>query len=614
MILKDKTKDRLIEMFCMAMVLWVCLKLTYGATHLADIIFADESASLFAGLEFRSGLWFKDGFLYFLWYKTLSFIVPDALRLYYWNYALLLAGNGILMYLVLKKLGRGKFGSAVFAILFIISSIEVFTWPYITRFALLIILSTIFTALSVKKGNTKFQVVLIGLALLVYVRTEFILALILFCLVFSTRFVYRYFKKREKGYLKLLALTLGVLVLVVFIKNPSTRHRSVWAFGQHYTLNLSLKRMTTEDPWSGNWRKVLKEHFGTDKSLFTAFYNNPGAVARHVWWNSKRTPHKILYAHYPFTLTGYSDTLKHLIKFLIIALYLAAISRFLWSTIRKFKRNNKDAHLHETTSHSETIKPGSPWASVSPPEGPPAAKDTAKGTGQKLPVPKPSPGIMSVFDFNDKLFYFYIVLLAIPSAVSILLIFPRDHYLLIFYALLFLVLVKNLPLLPYKRGTRSRSGLHIFKYLPLLLILAFIIPWRATGTAGFLPGEFIHKKSDLKRMCVLKEVNTDINIFTHRAKAWSRYKMFPRYMQSRSKYSCSAYEWKPDEMPFGDFMKKYNINAVLVSAILLKWEQLNADAAFKELLSNWKTMGWQKLDIPGGNEYLLVRPIEKKSN
>jgi len=569
---KESRYLRLIDWFYILVLLLVCLKLCYGVTNLLEIVFADESVSLFKGYEFKASFLFRDGFVYHLWYKFLSFFISDAIYLYCYNYVTLIVLNAILLYVLLRKIGRGPFFSFLFSTIFLISSINVFTWPFVTRFVVSIILLTIILVLSVKKNRTKYMVVLVGLSLLVYVRPEFTLSLILFSVVSLILLGYRYYKSVEKrrGYLFLFIFTLLLSVFVVVLKNPASHQRSIIAFGQHYLNNLRQWETNEGKPWKGSqWREAMIAKFKTDQSLFTAFFNNPSEMIKHVWTNVKRIPYKTLYAHYPFTLTSYSRLVKILIKWVVIGLYLISLFNFIRHIRARYKENRGN--------------------------------------------------FFSIFctDMDDKLFYFFILILLVPSVISISMIFPRDHYILIFFALIYLLLIKNLPHVP----PVPKYGVVIAPLVALLLV--YFIPWRASRTHGLLPGTFTHICSHLKQLLLIKKVpvHSDVNFLGTLTREWETHRSFRKYIKinSPSLYTYRFHQLESLPSPSSDetretvdfekLIYEKNINMILVDKNLLKNKQLKSNPLFRDLIINYNYNGknWTKFEIPYCSDYLLVK-------
>jgi hypothetical protein len=545
-------KTLITDFFYIFTLFFISFKLVFGVSQVIEILFADESASLFYGVGFKAKFIFRDGFIYFLWYKLLSFVFTDPILLYCYNYVILSTINAIFIYVVLRKLGKGTFFSFLASLIFLISGINVFTWPFITRFALTIILITVIFIISLKSNKSKYLAALSGFLLLAYTRTEFFVALVLFFIISVVLLIYRYHSSRQKVYLKFIFITLSMALLVLFIKNPLRSNRSVWAFGQHYTLNLYNAGQTRMSPWVGNgWRKVMIEKFETDQSLIKAFFNNPAEMKRHIFTNTKNFPVKLFYSLSPFFGNRIPIFIKYMIKWLMVSLILISGFCFISSIYSRIKRDKTN--------------------------------------------------LLNLFNLEDNLFYLFTVLIAFSSLISICLIYPRQHYILILSVILYLLILKNLPTVP------SPGKYGIFVAIPVWFVVVVFVPWRVSGSSGLLPGNFKKYCSDLKRMQVIKsvEVNTAVNFFGNRAKKWEKHAYFKKYVNYNKPNNFRIFRKK--EATFDEFFNKKKINMVLVDKRLIKNPQFTSSSIFLGLISSEEGANqWERFEIPNCSEYLLV--------
>jgi hypothetical protein len=423
--------------------------------------------------------------------------------------------------------------------------------------------------MSVKENKTKFLVVLVGLVILSYIRPEYVLSLILFSIVSLVLLGRRYFKAPERIYGPLFITTLVLCLFVTVVMNPAGGDRSIIAFGQHYVNNLRQWETNDGKPWKGkDWRQALREKFETDQSFSVAFCNNPGEIMKHTWTNVKKIPYKTLYAHYPFTLGGYPGWVMLLIKILIVLLYLTAILNFIADRRGHIKKNR--------------------W------------------------------NIFQILNFDDKIFYFLAFVLVVPSMISMAVIFPRDHYILVLIGLLLLLLVKNLPVFEFL-AQRGEPRIRPKFYAPailvrvvgpvVLLIVVFFIPWRVSGNHGLLPGPFINKCSNLKRLQVIKtvQVSSNVRFLGTESKEWLTHWPFRKFAAACSDYTYHFFQLEPSTFNMDEWINDKNINMILVNRKMLKDEQLRADILFNDLVKSPGDKGWTKIDIPRCPEFLLVK-------
>ncbi|MCP5106459.1 MAG: hypothetical protein GY950_23950, partial [bacterium] len=202
------TRAQLTDLFYLLVIAAVCFKLLYAVSHVMDIRFYDETSYLARGLDFNSDYLFKDGFIYFAWYKFLSFFAGDAVSLYYFNYAVLFVLNPLLLYLLLRKMGKSAFVGTLFAVFLAVSNLSIITWPFITRFTVTVILAMFLLIFSIRNKKAKYLVALGGLALLIYTRPEYVLSLVIFAIVSIVFLGYKFIKTRGRVFVTLSLVTL----------------------------------------------------------------------------------------------------------------------------------------------------------------------------------------------------------------------------------------------------------------------------------------------------------------------------------------------------------------------------------------------------------------------
>lgn len=527
----DKTKKIIIEIFFVAVLAAVCFKLLYEISRIMDIQFADETAYLRRGIEFGWRSLFSDGFFYYAWYKILSLIVKDTVTLYYANYSILFTMLPLLMYILLRKMGKAPFTAAFFPIAFAISNIHIIAWPFITRFAVCLILFIFILIFMVRNEKLKYIIALAGLVLLLYTRPEYVVSLVIFSIAGVLSLVYRFIKSRQRIFAFLAVITLLLSVCIVFIKNPAGEERSIVAFGQHYALNLQQEGKITINP-NTNWQTIMKEHFGTAGSIKQAFMNNPRAVVEHILTNVQRLPRRIIEISLPYQT---KNTFRVKIAFLIIVIFLAAAS--LWNFI-------KNRHIQ----------------------------------------------------IKDLIYYSLTAVILIPLIISIGLIFPRDHYVLLFFAVVLVLMVKNLPVIPANSISKK------FKWVPYVIILfiLIVVPWRAGKNRGLWPNPARGIKdrcSNLMKISFIKDLNVNSTIIF--LGTGGSMKPYIDNFQHVPEYEKDA--------PFNTFLEQEKINMILVNNLLKRDTRFQNDNEFKEFLDRVPNDTWTKIDIGKCRAYLLIK-------
>ncbi len=145
-----------------------------------DIGIADEAKYLGNGVNFfrtkPAPYW---GPLYSLWYYFLNLFSRDTINLYYLNYRLMTILPCIALYLFLLKMKVTPALSFYFSFAFLISMINLPTWPKVSHFCLTMIFIGLILVHSIKGKNARLLAAFIISLTITYIRPEFILSSIL---------------------------------------------------------------------------------------------------------------------------------------------------------------------------------------------------------------------------------------------------------------------------------------------------------------------------------------------------------------------------------------------------------------------------------------------------
>ncbi|MGE5340251.1 MAG: hypothetical protein ACM3SY_02110 [Candidatus Omnitrophota bacterium] len=553
---KDQNQTRVFvweDLFFFSIILLACVKITYDITHIVDLMFADESFYLSMGAAFRMGYLFRDGGFYFLWLKLLTALTPNLILAYCWNYAILVSINPLLMYILFRKMGRRPFSASFFSLFFLVTGLNVISWPFVTRFALAIFLLMLIGILSVKENLAKYGMALIGFFILAYSRPEFTMSLILFTVCSTIFFTYKTYqdkipKQKILKYGWVVVLPLIMVAFVFFIKNPTRGQRSIFAFGQHYGFNMQKTgELKNIDTWA-NWREVMLQKFDTDRSLVRAFLNNPREVVRHISMNIRQFPFPFFYQLFPFFSYHYHPPAKRIIKYFILFLFMIPVVFFIWKMVKQKPRGM----LRE----------------------------------------------------NDKWLYGMAILGVLPALFGIIVIFPRTHYLLMLFGIIFCLLIWNMP---RWIDTRLPTVDFMVKAVIVLVVLLWI-PWKASGSFGILPKKIEKSCSYITRVLTIRGIGVqgDVHLlesFMPENIQGGNY--LELYLSDQSDHSYRVHHFFK-KASFDEFMKATEINMVYVDKTLLKRWPLVSDLG--------RTGNWTRINGSGCGEYVWVRSELLKKN
>ncbi|MBX3210775.1 MAG: hypothetical protein KF850_01945 [Labilithrix sp.] len=307
-----------------ALVLLVTLKTTWGLLGTFDLGFDDETiyleAAHWAGKRF---LPLADSSpLYPLWYRALSFVEPDPIRLYFLNWFVLTAALPMLLYALARRSGAPLAAAAAVAVAWSMST-AVMTWPFVSKFAALVLCLGALAATAIRDRRLAVAVTAAALAVTAYARAEltvpsfvFAGAVAPYCLGGVVGTLRGPRTRARCGQRSRALLALGIAVLAPLgarrlFGDPHQGGRAFFAFGQHYALNVVEDRRLAVDPWT-LWDRFAREAFPRATTIGEALQENPAAFLWHLRRNLTRLPKAAeeLLAPLPFvprpleTLTG----------------------------------------------------------------------------------------------------------------------------------------------------------------------------------------------------------------------------------------------------------------------------------------------------------------------
>ena len=220
-------------------------KITFRIENVLDILFNDESIYLEKGINL--GLKREtDGILYYCWYKLLSFFTSNNIDLYYLNCSLLMVIPSLLLFLLLRSMKIKPLIAFLCSLTLMISYINVYLYPFITKFSLSILLAGFIILYKTKSIGYKLVISVFISFVLCYIRPEYILSFYLFGLTLIIFIIYN-IKKFDLKKLFILSLPVIILSLIIFRFNPSNGPRSFIAFAQHYIRDINERNGINND-------------------------------------------------------------------------------------------------------------------------------------------------------------------------------------------------------------------------------------------------------------------------------------------------------------------------------------------------------------------------------
>ena len=421
------------------------------------------------------------GPVYSLWYYVLSLFTKDSISLYYLNYKLMTILPCVALYLLLLKLKVTPAIGFYLSFTLLISINNIPTWPKISHFVLvLIFIGLIIVDIAKDKNERLFAVLIISL-ILVYVRPEFILTSIVFLGIILKRVIKNDFTAK-----RLIMAIIVTIILFAIIGIPYSPSRNLTAFGQAYHKYLDLNDRI-DAGLVKDWKEILDEDFGYPKDITDIIVHNSSKFAKHVSINISRLP--ALYSNYieilaPNRILPIGNFYKLLILLIFLLLLVITLS------------------LNKLGNYKDYI--------------------------------------LSFFDEKKDLLLFALFL-GLPPLASMILYYPRSHYIILLLPMIYLIIV--LIIVPIKFKVYIKN---IIAFCLLIAISFSLIP----------PLSSIIVRSDFKNLKAVEQIKKlnigeQINLLENEG--------------GLNVYLPENYKWiKIDSKKnsFKEFIKKRNINMI----------------------------------------------------
>jgi hypothetical protein len=287
-----------------ALVVLLTLKTTWGVLGTFDVGFDDETIYLEAA-HWAGKRWLPladSSPLYPLFYRLLSFFEPDPVRLYFLNWFVLTASLPLLIYALARRSGAGLAGAASVAVAWSMS-MTVMTWPFVSKFAVLVLGAGALIATAIRDRGLAASVTVVAMALAAYARPELTMPSFAFAGLVAVACLWRFIRtfrrgRRPPAFRRALRLR-SLVALAISLAAPFALRRlfgdtaqggrAFFAFGQHYALNVVESRQLQVDPWT-LWDGFAREAFPHATTIREAFEENRSAFLWHVRRNLFGTP------------------------------------------------------------------------------------------------------------------------------------------------------------------------------------------------------------------------------------------------------------------------------------------------------------------------------------
>jgi hypothetical protein len=325
------------------------------------------------------------GAIYSLWYAVINYFTNDPIHTYYFNYFFLSVVPVFFLLILLINIGYNKTLSLIITLLFLFSQFNLYLLPKITNLSVILV---IIGLLLIKKNKTilgKLFVTGIITLIISYIRPEYYIAFLLSFLSIVILFGIKIIKKEKlltNDSYKLLILLITASSFYLLFGGTPLSNRSFDAFVQHYVRNYCEKYNILHPFTLTEEFKLFREVFNTkSQSLFAAAFDEPAKFFWHCSTNIKKSIIKLPSIIYDIIFEGIFSAMPSIINFLKFLIALFAIFGINW-----------------------------------------------KKTLLKLKFSRPFHVFLSIF------------LLFFPVFVGLIIVYPRDHYLVVVLVLVFIAM------------------------------------------------------------------------------------------------------------------------------------------------------------------------------
>ncbi len=227
------------------------------------------------------------GFFYPLFFKVIFFLTgfKNILTNIYLTYYLLSIANFIGIYLYLKSIGIKRQISFFIPFLFLFSNYQILLFPKISFFCFLLIIFTVKLIQGRERFNQFFALTILCWVLS-YTRPEFFFSYILSFVALLIIFLVDKKYNTKYSYLKLIFPLLLLVFGIFYLSGQPVTHRGLDAFKQHFILN--YLSWHPEITLSNNPRSefiLFHKVYGDVESMFEIFHTNPAFFIKHISYN-----------------------------------------------------------------------------------------------------------------------------------------------------------------------------------------------------------------------------------------------------------------------------------------------------------------------------------------
>ncbi len=519
------------------------IKVYYNIYDYMDIVYGDEAVYMKTGLNITQNFNRDWGPLYCLWYKLLSLFIQDTITLYYFNFVVVAILATVMIYIAFLAMDIHPLVAFYFALCFICSKAVVPMWPRISLFTISILMAGIIIVSRFKDFYLRLLIFCLIILLASYARPELYISFIIsVCILFLYFFILKIYKRKYSLY-QLAIFILLVTSLHLIFKFPSNFYngypRNIAAFYQHYLINMFYLDKATEYDWI-YWKDAHRIIFGDSTSFLGIIIHYPIEFFTHVFLNCKNYSIEIVVKNlcviFPFVLG------KN--KLFITGSILV----FLFSISLLFNKKIRSQFFTSLKTHLFILMT--------------------------------------------------LVIWGIPTVISSIVIFPREHYIMLNYFLFIIPLCLLFSIIA-NRITRFNS----LKYLVVLSIIIIPLLTSSKNYSFFLTDNKKNNMCSRKALEHIKNKHLDPKIqYTF----FADIHYFIGFLPNNFKEINTIFD-KTKDISFITILKYNKPDFILVNNCINYSPSLINDESWKKFIKNPYPYGYRYEFIKDCSYYYLVR-------
>ena len=435
----------------------------------------------------------------------------------------------IALYLFLLKMKVTPTLSFYFSFALLISMLNLPTWPKVSHFCLTLIFIGLILIHSIKGRNARLLAALIISLIITYIRPEFILSSIILFGIMIKRTVRNGFDPE-----RFMIAIATIIMLFVLLGIPYSPGRNLTAFGQAYNKYLDFDDRIDDDG-AKDWTEILSENFGNPKTIIDVVLNDSDKFFKHIKINLSKLP-MIYLSSVETLLPNKIFPINILFKVLIVLLILSTV--FVLLLFKRF-RNYRNIISNGFTEKKDLL--------------------------------------------------FFSIIFSLPPLLSMILYYPRSHYIILLLPVIYLVVGQMTMPLKF-----NNYIMNVISFCFLILVSFLLIPQLSS----------VYTRSNFKNLLAVQSIKNlnisgRINILENEG--------------GLNVYLPDNYKWirlESKEENFDDFVYKSNTNMIYYSNSLNNSVQLKRDSTWFEFLNNPDTFGFQKLIKNNGGIIYIRKDIK----